>query len=384
MAGNADEGTRSGPLVGLRVLELAGIGPGPVAGRLLADMGAEVIRVERPGQPTDVAWPVTMCGRRSVVLDLKDPAEVESLLRIAAGVDVIIDPFRPGVAERLGVGPEQCTARNGRLIYARITGWGQDGPLAQTAGHDIDYIAVTGALHAIGRSDSAPVPPLNLLGDFGGGTMFLVVGILAALWERERSGRGQVVDAAIVDGTIALTGYIHGMRAAGRWSDERGTNRLDTGAPYYDVYETADGGWMAVGALEDKFWNELVTALDLAGEIADAGIADRTDPEAWPRLRGLLAERFRGRDRDEWAELFGTGDACVAPVLAWPEVAAHPHIRHRQSLVERDGVSQPAPAPRFSRTPAQMSAPATVRSGHDTDAVLDEFGGRPPATGGAA
>jgi alpha-methylacyl-CoA racemase len=358
----------TGPLHGLHVVELAGIGPSPVAGRMLSDLGAKVTRVERPGQSRDAAWPVTMRGRRSIVLDLKQPAAVRAFLELVARADVVIEPFRPGVVERLGIGPRECLARNARLVYARMTGWGQAGPLARASGHDIDYIAITGALHGIGRRGGPPTPPINLLGDFGGGTMFLLVGILAALWERERSGAGQVIDAAIVDGTAALTSYIHGMRAAGVWSDERGANRLDTGAPYYDVYETADGGWLAVGAIEEQFWAELVRLLELDD------LPDRGDRAQWPDLRARLAARFRERTRNEWAALFEGTDACVAPVLTWTEAPSHPHIRARGTLIERDGVVQPAPAPRFSRTPGAIPAGDPPEPGADTATVLTELG----------
>jgi alpha-methylacyl-CoA racemase len=359
--------TSSGPLIGLRVIELAGIGPGPVAGQMLADLGAEVVRVERPGQGRDIAYPVSMRGRRPVVLDLKAPGGVAALLALADHADVLIEPYRAGVAERLGIGPDDCLARNPRLVYARMTGWGQDGPWATMAGHDIGYIAVTGALNAIGRADGPPTPPINLLGDFGGGTMFLLLGILAALWERETSGQGQVVDAAIVDGTAALTSYIYGMSAQGFWTDARGANRLDTGAPYYDVYETSDQQWMAVGAIEPQFWAELVRVLGATD------LPDQHDESRWPELRARLAAIFAERTRDEWAAAFDGTDACVAPVLTWSEAPSHPHLAARRTIVERDGVKQPAPAPRFSRTPATLPSPARP-AGSDTRAVLTEWG----------
>jgi alpha-methylacyl-CoA racemase len=357
----------SGPLSGIRVIELAGIGPGPVAGRMLADYGAEVVRVERPGQAPDIASPVSMRGRRAVVLDLKQPGGTEALLALIEQADVLIEPYRPGVAERLGVGPDVCLERNPRLIYGRMTGWGQDGPWAQMAGHDIGYIAVTGALNAIGRAGGPPQPPMNLVGDFGGGTMFLLVGVLAALWERERSGQGQVIDAAIVDGTAALTSYIYGMRALGVWSDERGVNRLDTGAPYYDVYETADALWMAVGAIEPQFWAELVRLLELSD------LPGQNDQARWPELRSRLAAAFRLKTRDEWSAIFDGSDACVAPILDWAEAAEHPHVAARGTLVSVDGVLQPAPAPRFSRTPGAVPGPQRP-SGSDTRAVLTDWG----------
>lgn len=357
----------AGPLTGLRVLELAGIGPAPYAAMMLADLGAEVVRVDRPGQAPDGAGPVVARGRRSVILDLKQPAAVGALLGMIDRADVLIDPYRPGVAERLGIGPEVCLGRNPRLVYGRMTGWGQDGPWAGMAGHDIGYIAITGALHAIGRAGGPPQPPANLLGDFGGGTMFLLVGIAAALWERERSGLGQVVDAAIVDGTASLTSFLFGMRAQGLWSDERGKNLLDTGAPYYDVYQTADGKWMAVGALEPQFFAELIRLLQLDHTPSQHDVA------RWPELRALLADRFRQRTRDEWAAVFAGTDACVAPVLTFAEARQHPQIAARQTLLQRDGVTQPAPAPRFSRTPARL-APPPVAAGADTRQVLGDWG----------
>jgi alpha-methylacyl-CoA racemase len=357
----------SGPLAGLRVIELAGIGPGPYAGMLLADLGAEVVRVERPGQPLDAAAPVTMRGRRMVVLDLKHPLGKDALLEMLEHADVLVEPFRPGVAERLGLGPAECLARNARLIYARMTGWGQEGPWANMAGHDIGYIAITGALNAIGRAGGPPQPPVNLLGDFAGGTMFLLVGILAALHERSTSGQGQVIDAAIVDGTTSLTGYLLGMIARGSWSEERGTNRLDTGAPYYDVYETSDGGWMGVGAIEPQFYAEFVRLLGVTD------LPPQQERSTWPQLRTRLAARFKERTRDEWAAVFAGTDACVAPVLSWTEATRHPQIVARGTLVERDGVLQPAPAPRFSRTAADMGSPPRP-SGADTAAVLTDWG----------
>jgi len=356
----------AGPLAGVRVLELAGIGPGPYAAMLLADLGAEVVRIDRPGQGPDAGHPVTMRGRRMITLDLKSADDIERLLSLVERADVLLEPFRPGVAERLGVGPDVCLERNPRLVYGRMTGWGQDGPWASMAGHDIGYIAITGALHAIGRAGGAPQPPINLLGDFGGGSMFLIVGILAALFERSSSGRGQVVDAAIVDGTASLTSFLFGMMATGFWSEERGVNLLDTGSPFYDVYETADGKWMAVGALEPQFYAELVRVLDLDG------LPPQGDRSQWPELRARLSARFKEKTRDEWAAAFDGTDACVAPVLTWSEAATHPHIAGRQTLVERDGVVQPAPAPRFSRTTTSLAEPAHA-PGADTEAVFADW-----------
>jgi len=357
----------AGPLAGIRVVELAGLGPAPYCAMLLADLGADVVRVDRPGQPMDPPWPVVGRGRRSVMIDLKHESGPEALVALVANADVLLEPFRPGVAERLGIGPDICLQRSPRLIYGRMTGWGQTGPWSGMAGHDIDYIAVTGALHAIGRAGGPPQPPLNLLGDFAGGSMFLLTGVLAALWERERSGLGQVVDASIVDGTASLTAFVHGVRAAGIWRDERGVNALDTGAPYYDVYETADGEWMAVGAIEPAFFAELVRLLELDD------VPQQHDEDQWPRLREALAARFRRRTRDEWAGVFAGTDACVAPILSFAEAAEHPQLADRQTLVVRDGVLQPAPAPRFSRTPGQLSRRAPSAGAHSRE-VYDDWG----------
>ncbi|WP_371541617.1 CoA transferase [Streptomyces sp. NBC_00554] len=342
----------AGPLAGTRVLELAGMGPGPHAAMLLADLGADVVRVQRPGTPEDPPGDQLLRGRRYIEADLKSPAGRETVLGLAARADVLIEGFRPGVTERLGLGPADCSARNPGLVYARMTGWGQNGPLSATAGHDINYIALTGVLHSIGRAGERPVVPLNLVGDFGGGSLYLVLGVLAALVERQRSGLGQVVDAAIVDGASGLAQMIWSQRGRGRWSDERGTNRLDTGAPFYDVYETSDGRHMAVGALEPRFYDELVLRLGLD----PAALPDRQDRSCWPALRKLFTETFASRTRDEWTEVFAGSDACTTPVLSFGEVAGHPHMAARDAIVELDGVQQAAPAPRFSRT-----APAVPR-----------------------
>jgi alpha-methylacyl-CoA racemase len=355
-----------GPLAGLRVVELAGLGPGPYCAMLLADLGADVVRIDRPGQPQDPPWPVLGRGRRSVVIDLKHPDGPEALLSLTDRADVLIEPWRPGVAERLGLGPETCCYRNPRLVYGRMTGWGQTGPWSQMAGHDIDYIAITGALHAIGRAGGPPQPPLNLLGDFAGGSLFLLAGVLAALLERERSGRGQVVDAAIVDGTASLTAFVHGVRAAGLWRDERGVNPLDTGAPYYDVYQTADDQWLAVGAIEPAFFAELIRLLELAD------VPPQADQSRWPELRALLARRFRERTRAQWTEVFAGTDACVAPVLSFAEAAGHPQLAARQVLADRDGIVQPAPAPRFSRTPGRIP-PAAPSAGQHGQEVFESW-----------
>ena len=364
-----------GPLHGLRVLEFGGIGPGPHAAMVLADLGADVVRVERPTGGLRILPPEArdwlLRGRRSVAADLKDPAGLETVLALAERADVVLEGFRPGVAERLGVGPTDLLARNPRLVYGRMTGWGQDGPLAERAGHDINYISLTGALHSFGTAGSRPTPPLNLVGDFGGGSMFLVTGVLAALWERERSGEGQVVDAAMVDGTSVLMQMIWGLRAQGLWRDAPASNLLDTGAPFYDTYACADGRYVAVGALEPQFYAELLRGLAVDGEDLPAQL----DPAGWPVLRKRFTEVFASRTRDEWAEVFAGTDACVTPVLSLTEAAADPHLRERGTLTEVDGVTQAAPAPRFSRT-----APGTPGSppppGADTDAVLADWGVR--------
>jgi alpha-methylacyl-CoA racemase len=335
-----------GPLHGIRVLEIASLAPAPFGCMILADLGAEVLRVDRTSGGG--LGPPLGRGRRSVAVDLKHPDGPAAVLRLVESADVLVEGFRPGVAERIGIGPQPCLARNPRLVYARMTGWGQDGPLAPRAGHDINYIAVAGALEPIGRAGERPVPPLNLVGDFGGGGMLLAVGVLAALVERERSGAGQVVDAAMVDGAALLTTFLHGMRNGGMWSHPRGENLLDGGAPFYDTYETADGRYVAVGAIEPQFYAALLAGLGLAGEELPA----QQDRSGWPVLRERFAAVFACRTRDEWASLFADTDACVTPVLAPDEAAAHPHNAARGVFV--DGA--PAPAPRFSRTPAEHSA----------------------------
>lgn len=362
----------TGPLAGCRVVELGGIGPGPFAGMLLADLGAEVVRVDRAermtepgaGGPTDV----TNRGKRSVVIDLKNPAGAAAVLDLVARADILIEGFRPGVTERLGIGPHECLARNPRLVYGRMTGWGQDGPLAAAAGHDITYIALTGALGAIGPADGPPQVPLNLIGDFGGGGCYLVIGVLAALHAAQRTGHGQVVDAAIVDGTVSLLASTFAKLARGFWTDERGVNQLDGGWPFYSVYETKDGRHVAVGALEAKFYRQLIELLEL-----DVDPEQQHDRSAWPELRGLLEKRFAERTRDEWAALFEGTDACVAPVLSLAEAAAHPHVAARASLITRDGVVQPDAAPRFSATPA-VPGHAASAVGTDTRNVLRDWG----------
>ncbi|MUL65841.1 carnitine dehydratase [Mycobacterium sp. CBMA 234] len=366
----SDTDTSRGPLHGLKVIELAGIGPGPYAAMLLADMGADVVRVERPGPPASgvpAEKDVLRRNRRSIVVDLQRPDGVKTVLAMAAKADVLLEGFRPGVTERLGLGPADCWDVNPRLVYGRMTGWGQTGPLAPTAGHDIGYIAITGALGAIGRAGEAPVPPVNLVGDFGGGSTFLVMGVLAAVWEASRSGRGQVVDAAIVDGASSLTGILHGLMAAGQWQDQRGTNFLDTGVPWYDTYQTSDGEWMAVGALEPKFYAEFTRLLGLSEETA----ALRQNPSGWAELREAITTAFASRTRAEWAAVFEGTDACVAPVLSLTEASRHPHLAERGTFIDVDGLVQPAPAPRFSRTTAQTPTPPPAVGADGADVLRD-------------
>jgi alpha-methylacyl-CoA racemase len=359
---------KSGPLAGVKIIELAGIGPGPFAGMMLADLGADLIRVARPGfNGFDLPHVVLNRGRRSVALDMKAEGAAEVVLKLVESADALIEGFRPGVTERLGVGPEECLARNPRLVYGRMTGWGQDGPLAHTAGHDIGYIALAGALEPIGPADGPPIPPLNLLGDFGAGGLLLAYGIAAALFEAQRSGRGQVVDAAIVDGSASLMGMLLGMRSIGLWNDTRGTNMLDGGMPYYATYECSDGKFIAVGALEGQFYDAFVEGLGVDD------LPDRSDPANHPELRERIAAQFRTRTRDDWAKVFGGTDACVAPVLSPVEAAEHPHLAARGTYVEVGGVLQPAPAPRFDRTPGAVGAPLP-ESGADTRTVLEEAG----------
>jgi len=359
-----------GPLHGVRVIEIASLAPAPFGCMVLSDLGADVLRVDRP---TSVGGKASIDplgrGRRSIALNLKDPTGVGLLLRLLETADVLVEGFRPGVAERLGFGPDVCLERNPGLVYGRMTGWGQEGPMAPMAGHDINYIAVAGALDPVGRAGERPTAPLNLVGDFGGGGMLLAVGILAALHERSRSGRGQVVDAAMVDGAALLTSFIHGMRGQGAWQDARGTNLLDTGAPFYDTYETADGLFMSVGALEPQFYAALLHGLGLAGE----DLPDQLHRDRWPELRARFTEVFKGRTRDEWTEIFDGTDACVAPVLGLGEAPAHPHATARTGFIDLDGLPQPAPAPRFSRTSAEVPTPP-VRPGEHTDAALGELG----------
>jgi len=355
---------RGGPLAGLRVLELAGIGPGPFCAMMLADQGATVLRIDRPGASSrQPEHELLNRGRQSAVLDLKHPRAIDALLRLVEAADVLLEGFRPGVTERLGVGPDICLRRNPRLVYARMTGWGQQGPLSGAAGHDIGYIARAGALHGLGRAGGPPQFPANLLGDFGGGGMLMAYGICAALVERATSGQGQVVDAAIVDGVASLLAMPLMFMAQGIWRDERGVNLLDGGVPWYDVYETADGKWVAVGALEPQFYAALLAGLGLTGA------PDRGDPRNWPELRGLISARFKDRTRDEWTAAFAGSDACVEPVLSVTEAAGDPHLTARETYVSGDGMVQPSPAPRFSRTPGRLPEPAPVPGQHTTEAL---------------
>ena len=362
--------TASGPLSGVKIIELQGIGPGPFAGMMLADMGADVLRVDRaqavsPGASSGGPSPDLLArGRRSVGVDLKNPDGVETVLRLVEKADALIEGFRPGVTERLGIGPDDGLARNPRLVYGRMTGWGQEGPYAQAAGHDINYISLAGCLGHIGRKGEAPVPPLNLIGDFGGGGMLLAFGIACALFESGRSGKGQVVDAAMVDGSAVLMTMFHGFLASGFWSAERGTNLLDTGSHFYDVYECADGEYISLGSIEPQFYAELLrlSGLDLPNQM------DRSN---WPAMKEQVAAAFKTKTRDEWCSIMEHTDVCFAPVLSIPEAVAHPHNVARSTFVEVAGVTQPAPAPRFSRTPGEIQRPPSVPGQHTDEALAD-------------
>lgn len=365
---------RQGPLVGLRVLEIESIGPVPWAGMMLSDLGADVLRVDRPDSPDmgvkrDVRYEVTSRGRRSLVVDLKHPEGVEEVLQLAARADILLEGMRPGVMERLKLGPDACLARNPRLVYGRMTGWGQDGPLSQTVGHDINYIATAGALHTIGKAGQPPVLPLNLVGDFGGGAMLLAFGVLAALHEVKMSGRGQVVDAAMIDGTLALLAPVIGRWQSGEWRDEREANLLDGGAHFYRTYATSDGKAVAVGAIEPRFYAALIKGLRLSSEI----LPDQQDRTAWPAMCDRIAAIFSSEPRDYWVKVFENTEACVSPVLSLSEMAEHSHVRARGSLVDFDGVLQPAPAPRFSRTPGAIGE-GPVERGVAGDEAAREWG----------
>jgi alpha-methylacyl-CoA racemase len=362
----------TGPLTGLRVIELASLGPGPHAAMTLADLGAEVVRIDRPTPTFSAAADAPdfmLRGRRSLMANMKDQADLDLVLSLIERADVLIEGYRPGVAERLGVGPNECLARNPRLIYGRMTGWGQEGPRASTAGHDINYISITGALHAIGRTNERPVLPLNLIGDFGGGSMLLVIGVLSALVERARTDVGQVVDAAMVDGASLLMQMVWSLFGVDAWRDAAGTNLLDGGAPFYDTYACADGKFVAVGALEEPFYAALLQGL----ELDMASVPDRNSPAQWPALRKLLADTFARRTRDEWAKLFENSDACVTPVLSLAEAPRDPHLAARGTLVELHGITQAAPAPRFSKHPQRTLPTAPPMTDAHRAAIVAEW-----------
>jgi alpha-methylacyl-CoA racemase len=358
-----------GPLAGLRVIELQGIGPAPFCGMLMADLGAQVISVGRSSSVDDRSAFISERGKLSIALNLKVPEGIEVMLRLCEHADVLIEGFRPGVMERLGLGPDACLLRNPRLVYGRMTGWGQTGPLANAAGHDINYISLSGALHSVGRADERPLPPLNLVGDFGGGAMFLAFGVMSAVFEAQRSGLGQVIDVSMVEGSAALMHMMYAMKAQGQWRDRRGTNLLDGGAHFYDTYETADGKFISIGALEPEFYRLLVR---LTGVDAQE-FSTHMKPQHWPALREKLAAVIRQKTREQWRELMEGTDACFAPILSMAEAPQHPHNKERGSFIEVAGVSQPAPTPRFNRTvPEAPRAPAPA--GSDTDAVLQAAG----------
>ena len=364
-----------GPLSSLKIIEIAGIGPGPMCAMLLSDMGAEVVRVDRVtkadlGMERDPKKDVMNRGRRSIAVDLKSPEGIELLLNMIDKADVITEGFRPGVMERLGLGPDVCMARNNKLVYGRMTGWGQDGPLSQAAGHDINYISLTGALNAIGREGEIPVHPLNLVGDFGGGALYLAMGVLAAVIEAQKSGKGQVVDCAMTDGSASLMAMFYGMKAMGAWSEERGTNAIDTGSHYYTVYETADKKHISIGSIEAKFYKELLEKTGLSG---DSGIPKQHDAANWPQMKERFTEIFKSKTRAEWCDIMEGSDVCFAPVLNLQESIEHPHNVARKTFVEVGGVVQPAPAPRFSSTPSEIVKPPSA-PGEDTDAVLSDWG----------
>jgi alpha-methylacyl-CoA racemase len=364
----------SGPLAGIKIIEIAGIGPGPFCAFMLADMGADIIKIDRAdrvrgGDPETPPADVLMRGRRSIGVDLKSPAGVELVLQLVEEADGLFEPFRPGVTERLGIGPDECLARNPKLVYGRMTGWGQEGPYAQAAGHDINYIALAGALEPIGRRGEGPLPPLNLVGDFGGGGMLLAYGMVCALLEAQRSGKGQVVDAAMVDGAACLMMMFHAFRAMGIWEDQRGSNLLDTGAYFYDAYETADGKYVSIGSLEPQFYAELLRLTGLEG---DSDVPWQHDKNEWPRMKDRMRAIFKSKTRDEWCALMEGTDVCFAPVLSLAEAPKHPHNVHRKTFLELEGIVQPAPAPRFSRTPGQVQRPP-AHAGQHTDEILADW-----------
>ncbi len=361
-----------GVLSGYKIVEFAGIGPAPMCAMLLSDMGAEVLRIDRAedaslGIPTDSKYNLLGRGRRSVAIDLKRKEGTEVGLKLVEQADALIEGFRPGVMERLGLGPEPCQARNPRLVYGRMTGWGQEGRLAPAVGHDINYIALVGALHSIGRKGEAPVPPLNLVGDFGGGGVYLALGVVGALLEAQKSGKGQVIDVAMIDGAASLMTAIYGLRAAGRWTDQRGDNILDTGAHYYNVYETQDGKYISVGSIEPKFYTELLRLTGLENE----ELPRQNDKPSWPTFTERLTAIFRTKTRDEWCAILEGSDVCFAPVLSMQEAPSHPHNRERGTFIELEGVVQPAPAPRFSRTPSSIQRPPANPGEHTKEALRD-------------
>lgn len=360
-----------GPLEGIRVIEIAGIGPGPFCGMMLSDMGAEVLRVDRADKVKDpgVSGDLLARGRRSIGVDLKSPKGVEVVLRLVEKADALFEGFRPGVMERLGLGPDDCLARNAGLVYGRMTGWGQEGPMAKAAGHDINYISLAGALEGMGRKGERPYPPLNLVGDFGGGGLILAFGIACAIIERQRSGKGQVVDAAMVDGAAILMTMFHGMQSVGFWQEERGTNMLDTGAHFYDVYECKDGKFISIGSIEPQFYAELLEKAGLDGE----ALGHQMDRSRWLENKKPVEEAFKTRTRDEWCEIMEGSDVCFAPVLSIKEAPQHPHNKQRGTFVEREGITQPAPAPRFSRSTAEIQGPPPNAGSH-TDAALADWG----------
>ncbi len=364
-----------GPLQGVKIVEIAGIGSEPFAGMMLADMGAEMIRVDRREMAVEIIDPkfeVLNRSRRSVIIDLKKPEGIETVLRFVDQADALIEGFRAGVMERLGLGPDICIARNPKLVYGRITGWGQDGPMARVAGHDINYIAITGALNSIGNKNGKPVPPLNLLGDFGGGGLLLAFGMACALFEAQKSGKGQVVDAAMVDGVSVIMAMNHGLRASGFWSDQRGENMVDSGAHFYDTYETSDGKYVSIGSIEPQFYALLLEKL----EISDPEFGDQLNPEKWSALKERVAERFKTKTRDEWCEIMEGTDVCFAPVLTLPEAYKYPHNVERNTFVEIEGITHPAPAPRFSRTVPEIQGPPAIPGAH-TEEILKDWGFSP-------
>ena len=360
----------AGPLAGLKIVEMAGIGPGPFCGMMLSDMGAEILRIDRADKVKPDAAPnheLLARGRRSVGVNLKSPEGVELVLRLLEQADGLLEGYRPGVMERLGLGPDVCLERNPKLVYGRMTGWGQEGPMAHAAGHDINYIALAGALEPIGRRGEGPTPPLNLVGDFGGGGMLLAYGMVCGMLEAARSGKGQVVDAAMVDGAASLMTIIHGMLQVGFWNEERGTNLLDTGAFYYDAYECADGNYISIGALEPQFYAEMLEKLGLTHD----DFPNQHDRAQWPAAKEKIAAIWKTKTRAEWCEIFEGSDACFAPVLKMSEAPDHPHMKARGTFVEHDGIVQAGPAPRFSRTPGEIQGPPANPGQHTDDALSD-------------